>query len=305
MINEGIYRSPKWLRNLLDFEINTGEDIKGEPSNRVKAKQAKDKIKEDIKRWDVAWDKLKDVNNFRGFLNTLIGDPIYFTITSYKLNIFREQFRGDFSIFEDFRKYLDKVEAEEKKKAELEKELRALIRRVGTDFGSAPYRDKISGYTNRAGEYCIKYKFENDDTIDVFDIKARKFKFSDGKHLSTFTLSSTLWNLLINEINHAQKIMRDRPRSNSYGYNRSSKTGSSYSSSSSSSNNSNPKWSKYKTILDTIELRKSQLSKMIKGSERETLENELKAAQRMADRMKKEYKFENIKSFNDFNSFNS
>lgn len=27
-INEGIYRSPKWLRNVIDFEINTGQDIK-------------------------------------------------------------------------------------------------------------------------------------------------------------------------------------------------------------------------------------------------------------------------------------
>lgn len=37
-MNEGIYRSPKWLRNVADFEINTGDDIKGEPSKRKQKK---------------------------------------------------------------------------------------------------------------------------------------------------------------------------------------------------------------------------------------------------------------------------
>jgi len=34
--NEAIYRSPKWLRNFVDYEINTGKDIKGEPSLKRK-----------------------------------------------------------------------------------------------------------------------------------------------------------------------------------------------------------------------------------------------------------------------------
>lgn len=33
MMNEAVLRSPKWMRNFLDFEINTGKDIKGEPSD--------------------------------------------------------------------------------------------------------------------------------------------------------------------------------------------------------------------------------------------------------------------------------
>jgi hypothetical protein len=36
MINEAVLRSPKWMRNFLDFEINTGKDIKGEPSEKEK-----------------------------------------------------------------------------------------------------------------------------------------------------------------------------------------------------------------------------------------------------------------------------
>jgi len=33
-INEAKFRSPKWLRNYLDFEVNTGDDITGQPSER-------------------------------------------------------------------------------------------------------------------------------------------------------------------------------------------------------------------------------------------------------------------------------
>ena len=33
-MNEAVYRSPKWLRNIADFEVNTGDDIKGAPSKR-------------------------------------------------------------------------------------------------------------------------------------------------------------------------------------------------------------------------------------------------------------------------------
>lgn len=37
-MNEAVIRSPKWLRNIADFEINTGEDIKGKPSKRRQKK---------------------------------------------------------------------------------------------------------------------------------------------------------------------------------------------------------------------------------------------------------------------------
>ncbi len=31
MLNEGVFRSPKWMRNFLDFEVNNGQDINGAP----------------------------------------------------------------------------------------------------------------------------------------------------------------------------------------------------------------------------------------------------------------------------------
>ena len=35
MLNEGVYRSPKWLRKFMDFEVSTGDDIKGKKSKKI------------------------------------------------------------------------------------------------------------------------------------------------------------------------------------------------------------------------------------------------------------------------------
>lgn len=43
---EGVYRSPKWLQRFADFEIRTGEDIKGEPSEKQKEKIRKQQEEE-------------------------------------------------------------------------------------------------------------------------------------------------------------------------------------------------------------------------------------------------------------------
>lgn len=50
-MNESKIRSPKWLRNFMDFEINTGEDITGEPSERMKKKlEERERIKKEEER---------------------------------------------------------------------------------------------------------------------------------------------------------------------------------------------------------------------------------------------------------------
>ena len=65
-----IYRSPKWLRNILDFEINTSKDIKGVPSLRRQKKIDKRKELERLKRinieWNRRWDS-KDDYTFKDF----------------------------------------------------------------------------------------------------------------------------------------------------------------------------------------------------------------------------------------------
>lgn len=52
MINEAVFRSPKWLRDFVDFEVNTGEDIKGEPSKSELERRRN-------KEWKTKWDRIK------------------------------------------------------------------------------------------------------------------------------------------------------------------------------------------------------------------------------------------------------
>jgi hypothetical protein len=41
-LSESVYRSPKWLQKFADFEFRTGEDIKGDPSEKQKEKIRKE-----------------------------------------------------------------------------------------------------------------------------------------------------------------------------------------------------------------------------------------------------------------------
>jgi hypothetical protein len=48
-MNEGVLRSPKWLRNFVDFEVNTGQDIKGEPSKKRKKQLEEERLRNEEK----------------------------------------------------------------------------------------------------------------------------------------------------------------------------------------------------------------------------------------------------------------
>lgn len=88
-MNESVLRSPKWLRNFLDFEIATGEDIKGEPSKseqkrrdeEIKRKKEQEKIekeerdKQESKRKDDKFSKInKGVNDLMRRMDELTND---------------------------------------------------------------------------------------------------------------------------------------------------------------------------------------------------------------------------------------
>jgi len=56
-INESKYRSPKWIRNFMDFELNTGEDISGEPSKKrqkidEEEREKREKIKKEEEKFE-------------------------------------------------------------------------------------------------------------------------------------------------------------------------------------------------------------------------------------------------------------
>jgi len=94
MINEGVLRSPKWLRNFADFEINTGEDIKGEPSEKRKRQLEKErKIKEEERRIKEKEErerereeerKRKEQEETNILVDELIKNAIYFINNYYK-----------------------------------------------------------------------------------------------------------------------------------------------------------------------------------------------------------------------------
>lgn len=298
MINEGVFRSPKWLRNFLDFEVNTGDDIKGEPSKRSIAREEKRQKEELLKNWDIAWEKAKDTEIFNRFLNFKLKKSPYNIFWSSDLRELKDKYRGDHTLFSEYKDFLEKEREEKRRKEEINNEIKQIINSIEIDFNKAPYRDKL---TIQNG--CIKYEFENGNTIDIFDIGERKFRYSTKDSSVTYTLSIISFSLLITTINSISKRMRNRPYSKSRGdyygsdYNRTNK-------SKKRSSDPNPKRTKYDTLLNTIELRKKQLEKMGKDDEgRSALENELRAAEKMAKRMKEEYKFENLKSFKNYNRY--
>lgn len=49
-MNEAVLRSPKWLRNFFDFEINTGEDIKGKPSKKRQKQMEEERKRKEKKQ---------------------------------------------------------------------------------------------------------------------------------------------------------------------------------------------------------------------------------------------------------------
>jgi hypothetical protein len=120
MLKEAVYRSPKWMRNFIDFEVNTGKDIKGEPSKRAI-----------LKEWDKRW---KECNNssaktreFIEFYSLEIEGARWSRyISSSELDEIRLKHRGDMTIWEKFDKWLpkyrkDKKESEERYRREREK----------------------------------------------------------------------------------------------------------------------------------------------------------------------------------------
>jgi hypothetical protein len=272
MINEAKYRSPKWLRNFVDYEINTGEDIKGEPSKRRAAKLEKEKQAE-LKRQADERQKSRER---------------------------QEQARRDQQAREDVRR-------EQEQQEQIERDLNTLYKSIISDFSANPYSDKIvTPIIN--GENACNYTFEN----------GKIFKFyknaNDSRHClewgdTIYTLGSVWTSEFIDLIN--EMIDKGHTRTQKSGYDRYNSYGSGYKSSGSTGTGSgpkkdntagHPKGNLYNTLKQTIKQREDQLSKMSKQDpSRAALENELATAKRKVAEMKTKYKFENLKSYEDFN----
>jgi hypothetical protein len=312
MLKEAVYRSPKWMRNFLDFEVNTGQDIKGEPSKKAI-----------LKEWDMRW-KECDESDFKEFYGTQIkGERWARWITPSELEEIKKKHRGDMSIWDKFDEWLpgykkykkeareryekreredrEKREKEEREKREryqkeqyekeqrqkrIAKELDDLFSAIVKDFSNNPYSDKYSTPT-RNGKVCFDYKFENGDTFDMCD---DRINYKN----SSYTVGTLYRNKFVSLCNEISGKGRTRP-GGSKSWSSGSSSGSRYSSKTKSDD---PNKDRYDKLMDNIKLREEQLKRMSKTDpDRGALENELDNYKRAAKRMKDRHKFENIKSF--------
>lgn len=302
-MNEAVYRSPNWLKKYLDFEIHTGEDIKGKVSKkeiRDKAKAEEERIK---KEWEKRWTSM-DRDNFEKFYASEFPADYRSRRSCLLSSDFREihdELFGNFDIWVKYDAWLKDKKDKENKQEEIKNELESLFKRIVDDFTNNPWDDKYR-VTSNGNDVTFYYTFENGDKFEITD---NRITYS-GVVYTVGLLFRNKFISLANEIT-SKGSRRPGKRSNSWsGSSSGSRSGSSSNSSGSrkstkSKYSDHPKGNLYQTLKDTVAQRKEQLSKMSKNDENRThLENELKAAEKKLKEMKDKYQFENLVSFYDF-----
>lgn len=293
--NEAIYRSPKWLRNFVDYEINTGDDIKGQPSKRKLKRLEKERLEKELLRWDQRW-RDADEYTFRRFFK----ETYNFDIRSNDvLMTVKKQFRGDFNLWEMYDAFLKNEKREQEEQERLSRELDRLYDEVRADFMKAPYSDKIKT-PKINGRNAFHYEMENGYT---FKIEDNRISYKDKIYTVGLLYRSKFVNLANMMIdNQKRRPGGDKKKATGSG-------GSSYNSGKSYTNSQrktrpswadHPKAETYFSLEKSIELRKEQLSKMKDGPDKAALENELKTAEIMLQKMKDKYKFEHLQSYEIF-----
>jgi hypothetical protein len=256
------------LQKYADFEFRTGEDIKGEPSEKQKEKIRKEE------------ERLRNEREEK----------------ERQARIEREEKERRARMeFERVKRERAQREAEENKKREQEKienELQNLFNRLVRDFQNAPYSDKIE--TPRVGgEVTFKYRFENGWT---FEVVGNKVTYTDDKYRYDYTVGLIWRKKFVDLANEMMSKQKRRPTSgykSSYDYDKKkSEPSSTYKE---TPKTGNPQRDKYNLINDKIKLREDQLRKMKPNDpDRTSLENELNSYKRVRDKMKKEHKFEKL-----------
>ena len=295
-LNEGVFRSPKWLRNFVDFEVNTGDDIKGEPSKKRKRK-------EDIERWDDRWDEI-DEDKFKEFFRkeytTEFIKKYNAYITDSDMDKIYISYRGDFTILDKYDLFIKKEEDERKRQDAINKEINDIIDNMIRDHSRNPWTDKFKFSTNSySGKTIVEYEFENGEKFKLDDDKLNYGRF-------TYTLSTAVKirfvstvNILIGKSKRRPGKSWDSTSGSQSGYERKSQGDQKARSTSGPKRSTgHPKEALYNTLKETIKQRQDQLKKLSANDpNRKALENELFAAESRLKEMKSKYQFENIKSF--------
>ena len=263
-LSEAVYRSPKWLQRFADFEFRTGEDIKGEPSEKQKEKIRKQQEQQRKEREE----------------------------KERQARIEKEERERQARIARDrWERERREREAEQKRRDEqerIEKELNDLFNRIVRDFQNNPWSDKFDTPTV-GGKTTFKYRFENGWT---FEMTGNEIIYTDDKYRHGYTVGLIWRNKFVQLANEIIAKGKRRPTSSS------GKSGQDYKKSEpfrETPKTGNSQRDKYNTLNDKIKLREEQLRKMKPNDpDRTALENELNAYKRVRDKIKKEHKFEKL-----------
>lgn len=282
MLNEAVFRSPKWLRKFMDFEVSTGDDI----SDKAEKKEAE---KKRLAAWDKAW-READEDEFKEFFNEKYKDYVRVKLNGYILNSdlskIKNSFRGNMSIWTEFENWKKEKENKKKEQGKIKSELDKLFNDLVSDFSNNPYTDKYST-PKKFGRVCFHYKFENGDT---FEMDENEIKYKN----SIYTVGIFYRNKFVSLCNEIVSKGRTRPGGSKYWSGGSSSSGSKQKS-------NDPNRDRFDKVKDNIKLREEQLRKMSKTDpQREALENELDNLKRALKRMKDRYQFEHITNYLDF-----
>ena len=284
-MNESIIRSPKWLRKFADFEIHTGEDIKGKISKRDIRKKEKEKVDKLNSEWKRKWES-KDTDLFKNFYEETFPKEYRGCIISGDLDDIYKRYFGNFDLWYKFDEWNNKRMQKEKEQEEFKKEIDKICDNLVEDCVKNRYKDKVSTPTGDR----IEYRFENGDFLIM---ENNTITFKDKTHTTKITVGlfykikfRSVFSSIVDQINKGQT----KQRPSGYRPNKSNTSSSSYS--------SHPRAGLYDTLKDTIKNREEQLSKMSKTDpERVGLENELNNAKNRVKEMNTKYKFEGIKKF--------
>lgn len=280
MINEAKYRSPKWLRNYIDFEVNTGDDVSDEKSKKQLRKE-----------WDKRWEQA-DRDQFLKFYSNVIKGEKSINVTNRELDKVYNDWRGDMSFWDKFDEWRKDLENKQQQKQKLKRELYDLYIRLIEDWNSSPYLDKISSVRQSNSKVKIIYTFEDGDTLIMKD---NKIKYHLRNSAKIYTVGLFYKNKFVHVLNKMMNNGGNRPNKGGYkSKSKSKSTNNKYS--------SHPKGKLYHSLLDTIIQREEQLRNMSKNDpDRKAFENELKVAKDKLENLKSKYKFENLFNFNGFN----
>jgi len=285
MINEATFRSPKWMRKFMDFELKTGKDVKGDDKEKQNDKSKKEEESTEQER-----KKREERESQERRWNEHIK------------NLERER--------------RERQEREERERQEryskqnnqesLAKEINDIYFRFLKETIGYNFEDKYKTDTQNQNT-IFTFIFENKDVIKLYIYGDKKtLVFTDKEYTTTYTISKDLWNKFVETANEGIRKSRTRPSgyggSGSSSSNSGGSSSSSYTSSSSTKKNADhPKRGMYDTLKRTVKLREEQLSKMkTTDPEYTSLKNELETARTAMNNLKSKYQFENLKSFTDY-----